>query len=91
MAGAIGFKRSREYVKSGVPRRITALKPRGEAHFAAAANATTTAAAINHLQHSLLILGHSLKLQRSRWQSTDHVALMISQRQEEGESGLLKT
>lgn len=92
MAGAIGFKRSREYVKSGVPRRmVTALKPRGEAHFAAAANATTTAATINHLQHSLLSSGHSLKLQRSRWQSIDHVALMISQRQEEEESGLLKT
>lgn len=63
MVGAIGFKRSREYVKSGNPRRMTtALKLPGEAHFAAAANATTTAAAINHLQHSLLSLGHSLKL-----------------------------
>lgn len=92
VAGAIGFKRSREYVKSGVPRRMTtALKPRGEAHFAAAVNATTTAAAIDHLQHSLLPLGHSRKLQRSRWQSIDHVALMISQRQEEGEPSPLKT
>lgn len=84
MAGAIGFKRSREYVKSGVPRGMTtALKSQGEAHF--------TAAAINHLQHSLLSLGHSLKLQCSRRQSTDHVTLMISQGQEEGEPGLLKT
>lgn len=86
MAGALGFKRSKGPSRSGYPRSMaTAMwfpQLQGGDRSAAAAQATTTAAALNHLQHSLL----SLVAEHRSCTST-----MISQRQEEGGPGLLKT